>query len=112
MKSPVFPSISITNRHDVDIIVKYFRYHRLEFDEIVNSWIEDVIKKRPQLVNYYHAQMSSNVFRYRPIDNLLYKRGRETTVRRNIQKLSTIKQRIDNIRKTELLKKKDMAKRN
>lgn len=45
MKSPVFPSISITNRHDVDIIVKYFRYHRLEFDEIVNSWIEDVIKK-------------------------------------------------------------------
>lgn len=108
MKSPVFPSISITNRHDVDIIVKYFRYHRLEFDEIVNSWIEDVIKKRPQLVNYYHAQMSSNVFRYRPIDNLLYKRGRETTVRRNIQKLSTIKQRIDNIRKTELLKKKDI----
>lgn len=35
----IFPSISITTRDDVDVIVNYFRFNRLEFDDIVDSWM-------------------------------------------------------------------------
>lgn len=90
-----FPTINITTRDDIDIIVNYFRINRLEFDDIVGSWIEDIISDRPILSDYYHRQMKMAMRKYRPIKNRGYMLGKENKVRKKIEKLRLLKERLE-----------------
>ena len=98
-----FPTINITTRDDIDIIVNYFRSHSSQLDDIVESWIEDIIKDKPNLVNYYRYQMKKAVSRYRSVSNHSYRLGNKRTIRENIVKLKRFK---ENIKQASLIKNK------
>ncbi len=90
-----FPTIDIRTYNDIDIIVNYFRSHGSQLDDIVESWIEDIIEDKPILVNYYRSQMKKAVFRYRSMSNHCYRLGNKGTIRENIDKLKRFKNNIE-----------------